>query len=647
MHKTARVVAAGANSAPYGRVHLTNILEVAIVLLVINGLRSDTVLGEDSGVKRHEAMGQVSGKRAVARVSDAKCVAARRTAATPASPSVSVEVAIYGRGEGQRLESFRLRNSEEGSGDHAPSSRPSRRCKRLVSANSGGVPSRGNGWKDLIGLDGATRTQPRSGRRGDVGGCSAADDWSSVVGSRCWQHRTEKGKMLSSDNESERHDSRNDLKRPYSIDGLSTRNSPPIGTRSGARLGESRMRTTHVAGPAQQLSVAGTYHVSICTCDTAPRRLFARALESHAGNRQQRTRPPAQMESFGGPAIPSVPLPFYLSFLLFSQPHPDRMDAAQWCQVNACEPMQLVPSASSSTTATTWSNTCSTARSQVVTERRARPQREQALNCPRCNSTNTKFCYYNNYSLTQPRYFCKTCRRYWTEGGSLRNVPVGGGSRKNKKSFLATATSSTATEASAIVSNPKKLPTEHVSPPFSLSTSRKFHEGQDLNLAFPHPGLPEYNDFPNLESSTANNSSSTSSRSIPCNAVGAFSAMELLSSGMTAREIRTFVPVPLPEYPTGFGLQELRAPALNFPMEGIGGGGGGGGGEAERGGSSGGYGALLGMQESAHGRLVFPFEDVKPVVADTSTTPELENSRGEGMAPPGFWNGMIGGGGSW
>ncbi|KAJ8504759.1 hypothetical protein OPV22_005645 [Ensete ventricosum] len=118
MQKTARVVAAGANSAPYGRVHLTNILEVAIVLLVINGLRSDTMLGDDSGVKRHEAMGQVSGKRAAARVSDAKCAAVRRTAATPASPSVSVEVAIYGRGEGQRLESFRLRNSEEGSGDH-------------------------------------------------------------------------------------------------------------------------------------------------------------------------------------------------------------------------------------------------------------------------------------------------------------------------------------------------------------------------------------------------------------------------------------------------------------------------------------------------------------------------------------------------
>ncbi|XP_072983114.1 dof zinc finger protein DOF5.6-like [Typha latifolia] len=66
-------------------------------------------------------------------------------------------------------------------------------------------------------------------------------------------------------------------------------------------------------------------------------------------------------------------------------------------------------------------------------DRRLRPQQEQALKCPRCDSTHTKFCYYNNYSLSQPRYFCKTCRRYWTKGGSLRNVPVGGGCRKNKR----------------------------------------------------------------------------------------------------------------------------------------------------------------------------------------------------------------------
>lgn len=61
------------------------------------------------------------------------------------------------------------------------------------------------------------------------------------------------------------------------------------------------------------------------------------------------------------------------------------------------------------------------------------PPSEIALKCPRCESTNTKFCYFNNYSLSQPRHFCKTCRRYWTRGGALRNVPVGGGYRRNKK----------------------------------------------------------------------------------------------------------------------------------------------------------------------------------------------------------------------
>ncbi|KAL6987593.1 hypothetical protein U1Q18_013338 [Sarracenia purpurea var. burkii] len=62
------------------------------------------------------------------------------------------------------------------------------------------------------------------------------------------------------------------------------------------------------------------------------------------------------------------------------------------------------------------------------------PMPEAALKCPRCESTNTKFCYFNNYSLTQPRHFCKTCRRYWTRGGALRSVPVGGGCRRNKRS---------------------------------------------------------------------------------------------------------------------------------------------------------------------------------------------------------------------
>lgn len=57
----------------------------------------------------------------------------------------------------------------------------------------------------------------------------------------------------------------------------------------------------------------------------------------------------------------------------------------------------------------------------------------QPLNCPRCDSTNTKFCYYNNYNKSQPRYLCKSCKRHWTKGGTLRNVPVGGGRKKKKR----------------------------------------------------------------------------------------------------------------------------------------------------------------------------------------------------------------------
>ncbi|KAH7657554.1 Zinc finger Dof-type protein [Dioscorea alata] len=68
---------------------------------------------------------------------------------------------------------------------------------------------------------------------------------------------------------------------------------------------------------------------------------------------------------------------------------------------------------------------------------------EQPAKCPRCESTNTKFCYYNNYNLSQPRHFCKACRRYWTKGGALRNVPVGGGSRKNSKRSSPNSSSST------------------------------------------------------------------------------------------------------------------------------------------------------------------------------------------------------------
>ncbi|XP_042506511.1 dof zinc finger protein DOF1.5-like [Macadamia integrifolia] len=59
---------------------------------------------------------------------------------------------------------------------------------------------------------------------------------------------------------------------------------------------------------------------------------------------------------------------------------------------------------------------------------------EKIIPCPRCKSMETKFCYFNNYNVNQPRHFCKGCQRYWTAGGTLRNVPVGAGRRKAKPS---------------------------------------------------------------------------------------------------------------------------------------------------------------------------------------------------------------------
>lgn len=128
----------------------------------------------------------------------------------------------------------------------------------------------------------------------------------------------------------------------------------------------------------------------------------------------------------------------------------------------------------------------------MLAERRGKPHPEQALKCPRCDSENTKFCYYNNYSLSQPRYFCKTCRRYWTKGGALRNVPVGGGCRKNKRSkrtsdegsSISTLTDhNTSNEFGRDINNP------------SISGSMLF--GNDMNAAFARIQGVEDSAFPN------------------------------------------------------------------------------------------------------------------------------------------------------
>ncbi|KAK6797483.1 hypothetical protein RDI58_005185 [Solanum bulbocastanum] len=113
--------------------------------------------------------------------------------------------------------------------------------------------------------------------------------------------------------------------------------------------------------------------------------------------------------------------------------------------VGECEKMVLI---SSSTTNQIWpqideknnlmmdsngTNATSNNMEKPIQDPSQQPPPPPHLKCPRCDSSNTKFCYYNNYSLSQPRHFCKACKRYWTRGGTLRNVPVGGGCRKNKR----------------------------------------------------------------------------------------------------------------------------------------------------------------------------------------------------------------------
>ncbi|KAK1433022.1 hypothetical protein QVD17_09926 [Tagetes erecta] len=75
------------------------------------------------------------------------------------------------------------------------------------------------------------------------------------------------------------------------------------------------------------------------------------------------------------------------------------------------------------------------------------PPEPENLPCPRCDSINTKFCYYNNYNFSQPRHFCKSCRRYWTHGGTLRDIPIGGTTRKNTKRSRLTTTTHTNTNS--------------------------------------------------------------------------------------------------------------------------------------------------------------------------------------------------------
>lgn len=254
-------------------------------------------------------------------------------------------------------------------------------------------------------------------------------------------------------------------------------------------------------------------------------------------------------------------------------------------------------------------------------EKKARPQEQ--LNCPRCSSTNTKFCYYNNYSLTQPRYFCKTCRRYWTEGGSLRNVPVGGGSRKNKK----ITTSSVSSKVPDL--NP---PTLSSSISAISSQNPKMQGLHDLNLAFPmdkYHGMSPYVEMPKLE---IGDSTTTSHHHSPSSAPNSLSAVELLRSSMSSRGglNPNYVPNSIMSssesfYQTaGYPMQEINKANLSFSVDGFGN-------------------RSYGVQENGGERLLFPFGDIK----NLSSSVQVDNNKEQANNSTGYWTGIIGEGPSW
>ncbi|XP_042047473.1 dof zinc finger protein DOF2.5-like [Salvia splendens] len=272
------------------------------------------------------------------------------------------------------------------------------------------------------------------------------------------------------------------------------------------------------------------------------------------------------------------------------------MDSAQWTQEYGV--------------ARSMAEAAPNACSKPATERKVRPQKDQAINCPRCHSTNTKFCYYNNYSLTQPRYFCKTCRRYWTEGGTLRNVPVGGGSRKNKRSSSSSSSSSSSHKLPDL--NPPSIS------PFS-SQNPKIHD--DLNLGF-QADYSHFLDLPKIEGSrdmaTNTNTNTSSSTTTP-----PLSALNFFTNGViAARGLNSLFPMATDDqnnaiFASGFPFQECKPQPLSFGIGNM-------------------------PQESVNGSLMFTLGATRRNSSDQDQNQDKghENSNG-------FWNGMLGGGSAW
>ncbi|WJX62590.1 hypothetical protein P8452_47569 [Trifolium repens] len=91
------------------------------------------------------------------------------------------------------------------------------------------------------------------------------------------------------------------------------------------------------------------------------------------------------------------------------------------------------PKTPSSETETSELNSTKIDEQSVMSQDKSPNKPDIIVPCPRCKSMDTKFCYYNNYNVKQPRHFCKNCQRYWTAGGTTRNSSIMSSTSLEKK----------------------------------------------------------------------------------------------------------------------------------------------------------------------------------------------------------------------
>ncbi|KAL8108047.1 hypothetical protein AgCh_024470 [Apium graveolens] len=167
------------------------------------------------------------------------------------------------------------------------------------------------------------------------------------------------------------------------------------------------------------------------------------------------------------------------------------------------------------------------------TQEQIQQQQQLALKCPRCDSANTKFCYYNNYSLSQPRHFCKACKRYWTRGGTLRNVPVGGGCRKNKRVKRPAAASTSTLQVAVDSSNHSATS----APMASLNPNNPlfYHALQHNNM---NPNSSELNlSFNSRVDHAGNNSLYEYDLQPQISSLGFLSSAQIMGSGLLSKSM--------------------------------------------------------------------------------------------------------------